>query len=185
MGLKTQTVHIIQGVPIKKKMRSSQHRRWGQLRDSRRALHEHSRAALEAERENAGPLGPACSATRAVALAESQQTAERAVKEFLENAGKGPDAVEARKTAMAAATAVLHAHEAVTRCIVEAGAGTGGDADNGAAAAASEEMVEIEREGAAARISACEKAIGGWWARQKAATEDGLHDREAEAEERR
>lgn len=184
-GLVTQTVHTIQGVLAKTMTRLSQRRRWGQLRDSRRALHEHSRAALEAERESAGPLGPALSATRAAALAESQQKAELAVNGFLESAGKGPAAMEARKTAMAAATAVLHAREAVTRCVVEAGAGTGEAADNGAAAAAAKETAEIEREGAAARISACEEAVGGWWTRQKAATEEGLNDREAEAEERR
>lgn len=163
----------------------SHHHRWGELRDSRRALHEHRRASSEAERESSGPLGPTLVATRAAVLAKSQQTAELPVKEFLESAGEGPAAVEVRNTATAAATAVLHTQEAVMRCVVEAGAGTGEVEDDGAAASAAEETAEIEREDAAARVSACREAVGGWWSRQKAATEEGLHDREAEAEERR
>lgn len=167
-------------------MRLSQHHRWRDLRDSRRALQEQSRASSEAERESSGPLGPTLSVTRAAVLAKSQRAAELAVKEFLESAGEGPAAVEARNTATAAATAVLHTQEAVRRCVVEAGAGAGEvDDDGAAAAAAAEETAEIEREDATARVSACREAVGGWWARQKAATDEGLHDREAEAEERR
>lgn len=166
-------------------MRLSQHRRWGELRDSRRASQENSRAAIEAEREISGPLGPAISATRAAILAESQQTAELAIKEFLESAGEGPAAVEVQKMATAAATGVLHAHNAVKSCVVEAGAGVGETTDGGAAEAAAEEAMEIEREDASARVSACKEAVRGWWTRQKAATEEGLHDRETEAEERR
>lgn len=108
----------------------------------------------------------------------------------------GPAAVELNNATTAAATAVLDAQEAVKSCVVEAGAGMGEVADDdraaaGAAAGAAEagavagEGVEIEREDAAARVSACREAVGGWWTRQKAATEEGLRDREAEAEERR
>lgn len=55
----------------------------------------------------------------------------------------------------------------------------------GAGVAAAEEVLAMEREDSAARVSACQEAMEGWWERQRAAVGEGLQDREAEAADRR
>lgn len=78
-------------------------------------------------------------------------------------------------------TGVAGAEETVNR----GGDGSGGGGGDGAREAAAEQVLAMEREDSVARVSACREAIEGWWERQRAALEEGLRDREAEAEDRR
>lgn len=61
----------------------------------------------------------------------------------------------------------------------------GGGDGSGVGAAVGEEVLAMGREDSAARVSACQEAIESWWEQQRAAMEEGLRDREAEAADRR
>lgn len=65
------------------------------------------------------------------------------------------------------------------------GGSGGGGSGSGAGAAAAEDVLAMAREDSAARVLACQEAMEGWWERQRAAIEEGLRDREAEAADRR
>ena len=67
--------------------------------------------------------------------------------------------------------------------VVEAGAGKHEEITEDEPGAG--DVLQMEREDAAVRVSSCRAAVEGWWMRQKEATQEGLHDRETEAGDRR
>lgn len=55
----------------------------------------------------------------------------------------------------------------------------------GRGVSAGEEILAMERDDSTARVSACQEAMESWWEQQRAALEEGLRDREAQAADRR
>lgn len=109
--------------------------------------------------------------------------AETAVDHFLECAGTGPAALEARAAATEAVTELDRVQKSVISSMAAAGEQRemeGINEDGGAA-----EVLEIEREDAAVRVSECKRAVREWWKQTRAAAEEGLRDREMEVEERK
>lgn len=159
------------------------HNRWGELRGSRREAYERNRSTLEAAHEKSGSTAPVATLARTTALAQGQQTAEAIVKHYLDGAGHGATAAEAKATATTAARAITQSQEAVSNSVAAAGAERELKEEDCEARAA--EVSEIESEDTAVKVRVCQTAVQEWWTQLAAAVEEGLHRQEKEIEERR
>lgn len=153
--------------------------RWKELREARKQSNERTRSELEVAREKSGPVSSVAALSRATVLADGRKNAEAAVRDFLDHAAGGPMVVEAETAASAAAEDLVTAYEAVKSSIAAAGVSSE-DRDTGAVG-----LLEMLREDTAIRAAASQKAIRAWWELQREALEQGLREREKEAEERR
>lgn len=134
--------------------------------------------------ESSSPMGPAATASRTVVLTQGHQMTEAALRVFLESGGGGQAAAELRINTIAAAEALNRAHDSVTSSLAARLGGFEEPKGNNKKRWG-EELVETEREDAAARVCVCQKVVGEWWGQERRAVEEELRDRERETEERR